>query len=676
MKNTRLLLLLTALLITLYACKKESIADLTKSASSTTINNSTEASESHIFNFGGNSAHERGGNSSDNPTILGDLRVNPYTVEKMTLAYNTINTVQVAEVATTNLYVQFCPTTIEEAAELFDTNLNLYDFPLEYEVLEMGDSYTDPSLGPDDIPCFYAIVRPGYSLPSYGSLLDRLHLSPYESELTKESFEQTGNDYQGLTDCDKYAPNWPDCQCDEFLDNQPAWEECIAMINSTNNGCDGSGPNWPECLCDGYPSGSVEQQDCLDNLDYTPPPPDPNANCLNYHTRMPSGYVRVQDTQTGTMEGVRQVKVILKDDWFTEDEVWTNDAGCFRLTSVYSKKNTWMWVKWKSDRCKIRGVENGEVYPWEHLQAVKDYIDKFKKPPYNNIQVNYYYNSTTVPYGSKSHIRWAASTVNNAVHDFHDHAADDGILPPPGNLNIYLSKGNNSYALLTTQIGPSEVAQAIMFGLLATAAPPGLNFIELTWPLVLPGYGITQLVLIFYPDVQIGLEGETTSDQLKHLAFHEIAHTSHYNFVGPHYWLGVVAAEVAANGHGDPNSYDAGRIAVAESWGEHIALTYADREYPTNGLTSFIGTYVGLLELTVNESLNHIPIGLYHDLIDNGIEPTATGVNDAVTGFTNSQMFSALVADTPEGFIQNMIDEYLNTTSNTEAQVNDLFNSY
>ena len=376
MKNSRYLLLLTALILILYACKKDAVADLTKHTIPGSYPGSTATGESHTFNSGGNSANQR----SNDPTItvLGNLRINPYTVENMTTAYNTLNAVNVTEVATTNWYVKFCPQTIEEAAELFETDLNLYDYPLEYEVLEMGDAYVDPSLGPDDIPCFYAIVEPGYFLPVYGELVDRLYLSDYESELTEKAFVQTGNVY-GLTDCDQLAPDWPECQCDEFLGNPLAWQECIDMLNSTNNGCNNSSPNWPLCLCDGYLSDPQAWQDCIDVIEYNPPP-DPNQSCLNSNARRPSGYVKVQNTETLVMEGVRRVKIILKDTWFTEDEVWTDDNGCFRLNETYDNRNLWMWVKWKNDRCKIRGVSNTQAWKfWKHLRAMKDYIGKFKK---------------------------------------------------------------------------------------------------------------------------------------------------------------------------------------------------------------------------------------------------------------------------------------------------------
>ena len=138
--------------------------------------------------------------------------------------------------------------------------------------------------------------------------------------------------------------------------------------------------------------------------------------------------------------------------------------------------------------------------------------------------------------------------------------------------------------------------------------------------------------------------------------------------------------------HGNATFADADIIAVAESWAEHIGLTFADKTYPTNSVTSITRTYIEELERTWNEVPNHIPIGLYHDLIDGGTEPTSwnadrsasTTVNDNVSGFTNQQIFSCLNANTTSinNFQTQLINTQLANTTNTPTNVNLLFGSY
>ena len=134
------------------------------------------------------------------------------------------------------------------------------------------------------------------------------------------------------------------------------------------------------------------------------------------------------------------------------------------------------------------------------------------------------------------------------------------------------------------------------------------------------------------------------------------------------------------------SSTDTDRIALCESWAEHIGMTFADKTYSTNQQTSINTTYNIRLERTWNETPNHIPIGLYHDLIDGGTEPTSwnadwsasTTVVDNVSGFTNQQMFSCLNANITSinNFQTQLINTQLANTSNTLTNVNLLFVSY
>lgn len=76
------------------------------------------------------------------------------------------------------------------------------------------------------------------------------------------------------------------------------------------------------------------------------------------------------------------------------------------------------------------------------------------------------------------------------------------------------------------------------------------------------------------------------SDQLKSLAYHEIAHASHYSQVGSGYWVQLVIAELGASAvdvnqpHGNANSPGAGIMAICESWAEYIGgHHYVHRTY-------------------------------------------------------------------------------------------------
>ncbi len=97
-------------------------------------------------------------------------------------------------------------------------------------------------------------------------------------------------------------------------------------------------------------------------------------------------------------------------------------------------------------------------------------------------------------------------------------------------------------------------------------------------------------------------------------------------------------------------------------------------------------TWEDQLERTRNYDNNHIPIGLYHDLIDMGVEPPSFDIvgdwvgiiNDDTRGFTIAQLFSCLTSNIVNvPLYQNcIITQRLQNAPNTARQVNNLFNNY
>lgn len=109
--------------------------------------------------------------------------------------------------------------------------------------------------------------------------------------------------------------------------------------------------------------------------------------------------------------------------------------------------------------------------------------------------------------------------------------------------------------------------------------------------------------------------------------------------------------------------------------------TYAGQTYPgvtaNRGFNTFF-TWLELLEGDRNESPNHIPEGLYHDLIDNTNINEPAGVTDNVSGFTNENCFSCMTSDirSIEEFRQCLVENHLTGSGNTLADLIILFNSY
>ena len=103
-------------------------------------------------------------------TILGKQLENPYTVENMqkALANLTANgrISESIDIETTDLYVRFLPKdTIELDALQADTTLTLFDYPLDFEIEQVGHWYHDPEVL-DSLPTWqYTVVKPDYEFP-------------------------------------------------------------------------------------------------------------------------------------------------------------------------------------------------------------------------------------------------------------------------------------------------------------------------------------------------------------------------------------------------------------------------------------------------------------------------------------------------------------------------------
>ena len=138
---------------------------------------------------------------------LGDRLENPYSVRNIGTALASIYpTRSASELPVTARYVRFLPKDMEEYSVLESLGLDLFDHPLDYEVLTDGDYYHDPSVPEGEITWQYAVVPPEFEFPSRirHEVLEECFI-PEEGTVTrgfedvdwtaveKKAFEVTGN---------------------------------------------------------------------------------------------------------------------------------------------------------------------------------------------------------------------------------------------------------------------------------------------------------------------------------------------------------------------------------------------------------------------------------------------------------------------------------------------------
>ncbi len=598
-------------------------------------------------------------------TILGEKRNNPYTVENMNKAYKNLYGKD-GDLKATHRYIKFKASTPEHFQKLAKSKLNLYDYPLDYEVIEMGDYYKNDNAPESEVYNLYTAAAMDSEIPDVPyEAIENLYLYSADEPLIREAIELVG-----------YNPD----------------VEGYIVADTEGGGGGGGGGNTPEAT-----APLVRAADC---------------SCRNgSNQRNPSGCIKVQDTKfstagnCNTYMAVRRAKVILKDTWFTEDEVWTNDNGCFSRRDRRYKGKCWMWVKFTNDRGHIRSARSGINALWDWLFVVKDYVGVIHGPTFNNIEVCYDFSTDA---GSTAHYFWAAATVNNALHEYYDHAARRGLGTPPSDLDIYTGRNHSyGYTMMADKLtdkGPI-VNNLFLGGVVSFQYFSNNKFLlPFTGILTMPGAILSgTFVLPFMPDVYIGAtpqrsDGTTRStDLIKELAYHEFGHAAHYQNISwgfrNDYWIPNIGYVVANGGYGARASTNSGKCAVIETWGYHIGATIASEAYGTlsssyclqsdgttclnSGFSSTSNSsYLIALEaynpnLTADPT-RWIPIGVLHDMLDFQEE---TRVVDQCNGFTHSDFFNALNDDV--NTIEKFRDRILQNTSNRQStQVNQLFQSY
>ncbi|MCQ2178744.1 MAG: hypothetical protein MJY91_01415 [Bacteroidales bacterium] len=99
--------------------------------------------------------------------VLGDQLEDPYSVDNMTKALESLYPTKAGRVAMdpTDLYVRFLPKDEEEYGRLEALGLQLLDHPVDFEVKREGDWYHDPEIPDDEITWQYAVVPVDFSFP-------------------------------------------------------------------------------------------------------------------------------------------------------------------------------------------------------------------------------------------------------------------------------------------------------------------------------------------------------------------------------------------------------------------------------------------------------------------------------------------------------------------------------
>ena len=674
--------------------------------------------------------------SVEQQTILGSRRTNPYTIANMRQAYNNLG-YSALPVTATNLYVRFLPNSVDQLSVLDSAldaqSLEMFDAPMDYDVLQEGDYYQDPSIPDTSITWQYAVVPTNFQPPSgiTYQILSQIHIP--------------GDDYTAMeTEAERLASIQDSINCSGGMQPQSGSSQVTPNCAACGGGCSIAGPiqvdpggtytyylncadgslayswnvscgttnEWTDNQIivrwnsSGCTSGTITANGAdgtiLARLSVTiapssppPPPPPPPAP----DAQIPAGTITVSDVNLGSTPFVRNVRVIAKR-WFTIRRTYTDNNGHFQFATRFKHKVK-IRVKFKNDYCNIRGIRG--VRLWQTIYAVQNTLGVYSGDK-SNITYNYTrYNTKSTAKGNRY---WAAATTINAIQEHRDYAAQFGFSAPPLGLNIYLTNWGLLSGLASTPLfakRPVNNASASFINtfLVGTSSSP---IYLVNWYAVYFAGQRSRIDMAI--DYQTTYIADLTSDFIKGTIYHEASHASQYSYVGNDWYTNFVMAELAEiaahpnpndayNPYGNGTTSNSPIIALGEAWSYHIGHFLADQRYGVNASCqieqngspyyycnyNFTGhPHIDVLENFIpnlqSDPFKWIPKGLMYDLIDNAENFTVTGVNDQVSGYTIQQIFSALQSNvsTIAQYKARLLSQ--NPTNPTNTYLNSLFTSY
>ncbi len=295
---------------------------------------------------------------------------------------------------------------------------------------------------------------------------------------------------------------------------------------------------------------------------------------------------------------------------------------------------------------------------------------------------------------------YVAATVNNALYEYDEYAAQDGILPPPNGLRILV------HCFASSAACPMFYDLSSRYPLTAITTQSFLN--------VTTG-GLATLALASPCDVYFGYQWRNssdnhpnrdyTTDKIKERAYHEFAHASHYRMTSAQLWADniqyIAYYGLGSNPYGDAGDPGVERTDLIEMWGHFLGREYAHRRYGPNRHSPILAYFNSVTTINflnswyaVSENRgdwtdqrfewNHIPACFLHDLMDdddynrtrNPALNEANAVVDTVSGYKINTIYNYLDGSTTNPAV--LMDKLRNNLppGNTTTNFDLLRNSY
>ena len=541
-------------LFTFYSCKKEEF----KTTNSDNVQ--------HLKSSASFSRETR----TAQPTILGRQKENPFSVENMRIALDTLiayaktsdsiginpELARQVRIIPTDLYVRFLPADSTQYNKLIaDTNLVLFDIPLDYEIKQLGDYYHDPS-STTPYTWYYTTVKPGYRPPAgiNYELLSELFIIENSPDYTEEIIEGTTEIPRGSSG---------GSVIDQNICN------ALYAISFTLTG------NEDELSQDTEPTPRATTTNCTKKCIGKSWWKVCWTVCDTYYN--PDGYIKVE-TPSGDV-GFKGVKVRMWR-WFSYADAITNSSGYYYCTARFNKILVGNSINYKLIyECKrdnnswtFNKSIAGAACLWRDSYGLG-----FHSPDGHSMTF-----CTNSDY-------WGRAVLSNAIYDYIGYAVVDGIALPPAHLDIADKQSNkltSSAPLLKNHVNWSLVyAYPNFWGVVGTIVGYA-SFVTYGWAL-------PDLILRYTKDI-------IKYNKIISIVWHELTHASQLQRMksekgylwASDYWSANVYQQ-ASNALNSPDENSYGNkgderwqiIALSEGWANYREWKLAKDKLGWNAIT-------------------------------------------------------------------------------------------
>lgn len=422
------------------------------------------------------------------PITLGEKLANPYSLKNMQKALDTLlHTKGLAPIHLdpTDAYVRFRPTDTLEYRLLMEENLELFDYPLNYDLLTDGDYYHDPSIPEDEITWQYTVIS---------------------TTLVETDIEYEEIDYDIIDEDD--LPVFYLITGEPVQVSGRILDVCYFPENDPNVKSGG-----------GLPVSAEELEAMAFELAQLPEEYKliPNTKASEY---TPNGYIQMSIDSIDT--GVKGVKVraqrLLR--W---DSVYSSPTGHFVISKKFGPKVN-LSVVYENEYDFVIWGNYAFLSPAKHTF-----------PDCATTQPIY---ATLTKENQKRAWKWAI--VNNSAYDYYDYCTSEGIPQPPANLKIWcLNFSSFTSAPMLHHLKGYKIG-AVAVGVAFLCGHPLLA------PL---GAGVVGLLCIALPDLFIDITSDTyyeiatsTKHELSHASHYSTVGESFWgkyiNYIVTHWGYG------------------------------------------------------------------------------------------------------------------------------------------